>query len=597
VNLKVLSIETLMRVPQVQQFDVSPKGDKIAFTWDKEGKWDIYVKDRKTDKIRKVTHGPESALDGVWSQDGSKIAYISDKSGNENFDIFISPSEGGKPTGLTHDQYDNHQARWTPDGKWLIFISNRGGDNLNLYRLSLETGEIEKLTEGEEPVEIFSISPDSKYVAFVKGYMNRALWLMNLEEMVSRKIVVHPNAEVSLYENAWSPNCSNLLFTSNKNNYYDIGIYDLKTGKETWFEKSLYEKSFPVWSSDGSKIAYVENVEGNLLLKVKFLKKKENLQLGFRDGVCEFPVWSREGDKIFFLYSNAKKPADVWTVNMDAELEQLTNSLTEEIDESELVAPKFVRYKSLDGLEVPAWVYQPKTAVLKKQPPAVVIAHGGPEWEIMNQWLRDVAFAQYLVSNGYVVIFPNFRGSTGYGRKYLRLSDKDLGGGDLMDVVAAATYLKENGIADPNRIAIYGVSYGGYMSMMALTKYPDEWAAGVAIVGYFDWKTEFETEREYLKFYDIQKMGSPDENPDFFYERSPINFIDRIKAPVLFLHGANDPRCPVTETYQVLDIMKKYGKTFEYKIYPDEGHGFRKLENLIDAFKTTVDFLNKHLKS
>jgi len=596
VNLKVLSIETLMRIPQVQQFDVSPKGDKIAFTWNKEGKWDIFVKDLKTDKIRKVTHDLESALDGVWSKDGSKIAYISDKSGNENFDIFIFPSGGGKPTRLTHDQYDDHQARWTPDGKWLIFISNRGGDNLNLYRLSLETGEIEKLTEGEEPVEIFSISPDGKYVAFVKGYMNRALWLMNLEEMVSRKIVAHPNAEVSLYENAWSPNCSKLLFTSNKNNYYDIGIYDLKTGKETWFEKSLYEKSFPVWSPDGSKIAYVENVEGNLLLKVKFLKKKETLQLGFRDGVCEFPVWSREGDKIFFLYSNAKRPADVWTVNMDGELEQLTNSLTEEIDENELVMPKFIRYKSLDGLEVPAWVYQPKTVVLKKQPPAVVIAHGGPEWEIMNQWLRDVAFAQYLVSNGYVVIFPNFRGSTGYGRKYLRLSDKDLGGGDLMDVVAAAKYLEEHGIADPNRIAIYGVSYGGYMSMMALTKYPDEWAAGAAIVGYFNWKTEFETEREYLKFYDIQKMGTPDENPDLFYERSPINFIGRIKAPVLFLHGANDPRCPVTETYQVLDIMRKYGKTFEYKIYPDEGHGFRKLENLTDAFKRTVEFLNRYLK-
>lgn len=591
-NSKVLSIETLMRIPQVQQFNVSPKGDKIAFTWNKEEKWDIHVKELKTDETRKITHDHESALDGVWSMDGSKIAYISDKSGNENFDIFIVPSEGGKPTRLTHDDYDNRRARWTPDGKWLIFISNRGGDNLNLYRLSLETGEIEKLTEGWEPVFMFSISPDGKNVAFVKGYMNRALWLMNLEEMVSRKIVAHPNAEVSTNENAWSPDGSKVLFTSNVDNYYDIGIYDLKTGKETWFEKSSYEKRFPIWSPDGSKIAYVENIEGNLLLKVKFLKEEESLQPAFKDGVCGFPAWSPEGDKIFFLYLNAKKPADVWTINMDGELKQLTNSLTEEIDENELAMPKVARYKSLDGLEVPAWIYQPKTVALKK-PPAVVIAHGGPEAQVMNIWNP---FAQYLFSNGYVVIAPNFRGSTGYGRKYLRLSDKDLGGGDLMDVVAAARYLKEHGITDPDRTAIYGGSYGGYMSMMALTKYPDEWTAGVTIVGFFNWKTEIKTEREYLKFYDYQKMGNPDENPDFFYERSPINFIDRIKAPILILHGANDPRCPVTETHQVLDLMKKYGKTFEYKIYPDEGHGFRKLENRIDAYKRTVEFLNRHLK-
>jgi dipeptidyl aminopeptidase/acylaminoacyl peptidase len=234
----------------------------------------------------------------------------------------------------------------------------------------------------------------------------------------------------------------------------------------------------------------------------------------------------------------------------------------------------------------------PKKAGAKKML-GLVLPHGGPEAQFTNTWNP---YVQFMVYNGFVVIAPNFRGSTGYGRKYQRMSDKDLGGGDLMDTVAAAKYLKESGLVDPNGIGIYGGSYGGFMSMIALTKYPDVWAAGVTMVGFFNWKTEYETEREYLKYYDRNKVGTPESNPEFYYDRSPINFIDKIKAPVLILQGAKDPRCPVTEAYQVIDLLKKYGKTFEYKIYPDEGHMFRKLENRIDSYKRMVEFFKKYMK-
>lgn len=589
---KVLSLEALTRVPQVFQFDVSSDGNKVAFSWNKEGKWDIYIKDLRSEEVRKLTEGPESALEPRWSPNGKQIAYVSDRAGDENFDIFTIHADDGKPSRLTNDPHDNHSPRWTPDGKWIVFISNRGGDNLNLFRLSAETGEIERLTEGEEPALLHSLSPNGRYAAFLRGFINRSLWLLDMKDKVSKKIVSHPRGEIGIGQDPWSPDGAKLAFTSNVDNFHNVCVYNLENEKEQWFEKTSFEKSSPTWSPDASKMAFTENIEGNLLLKVKPLKDAKAQQLGFNEGVCTFPAWSLQGNKVFFLYSGPKNPPDIWTVDLTGKLEQITVSLRNEVDRKELAEPKVVRYKSLDGLEVPAWIYTPIRVGARKAP-ALVVPHGGPEAQVMNIWNP---YFQFLVSNGFVVISPNFRGSTGYGRRFLRMSDKDLGGGDLMDVVAATNYLKDSGLADPDRIGIYGGSYGGFMAMIALTKYPDVWAAGVTMVGFFNWKTEYETEREYLKFSDAQKVGTPESNPEFYHDRSPIYFLDRIKAPVLILHGAKDPRCPVTEAYQVIDLLKKHGKTFEYKIYPDEGHMFRRLENRIDSYKRMMEFFKKYMK-
>lgn len=590
---KVLSLETLTQIPTVFQYDLSPDGTKVAFSWNKEGKWDIYIKELRSPKIRKLTSGPESALEPKWSPDGQQIAYVSDRAGDENFDIFTTPAKGEKPTRFTNDPYDNHSPSWTSDGKWIVFVSNRGGDNLNLYRLSTKTGEIQKLSEGEEPVFLFSLSPDGRYAAFLRGIINGSLWLLNLKDKTSKKIVSHPNAEIGIGLHPWAPDSSKLVFTSNVNEFYDIGIYNLKNETEEWFEKTSFEKSFPTWSPNETNIAFVENIEGNLMLKIKSLKGAKAKLLGFKEGVCTFPTWSPTGNKVFFLYSGPKDPEDIWAVDMNGKLEQITTSLKDKLIKEELVKPKVVKYKSLDGLEIPAWIYAPKEVKSKKSP-ALVVPHGGPEAQVINMWNP---YVQFFVSNGFVVIEPNFRGSTGYGRKFLRMSDRDLGGGDLMDTVAATKYLKDSGLADPNKIGIYGISYGGYMALLALTKYPDVWAAGVTIVGFFDWITEYETEREYLKFADAQKVGTPKSNPEFYHDRSPIHFLDKIKVPVLILHGAKDPRCPVTEAYQVMELLKKYGKTFEHKIYPDEGHVFRRLENRIDSHKRVIEFFKKYMSA
>jgi dipeptidyl aminopeptidase/acylaminoacyl peptidase len=268
---------------------------------------------------------------------------------------------------------------------------------------------------------------------------------------------------------------------------------------------------------------------------------------------------------------------------------QLTRSLPKEYTGDEFVMPKVVRWQC-DGLTLSGWLYKPPR---KRGPlPAILYIHGGPTAQSQNAWLAPV---QHLVSQGYVVLAPNYRGSTGYGRTFQEANRFDLGGGDMRDVIAGAEFLIREGYADPKRIAITGGSYGGYLTMTALTKHPNVFAAGSAIVPFLNWFTEYENERADLQYWDRQNFGDPVENADRYREYSPITYMQNILAPVQMIAGAHDPRCPASETVQAAEMLKSLGVPYEVIIYPDEGHGFRKVHNRVDAYRKRAEFLNKHL--
>jgi dipeptidyl aminopeptidase/acylaminoacyl peptidase len=218
--------------------------------------------------------------------------------------------------------------------------------------------------------------------------------------------------------------------------------------------------------------------------------------------------------------------------------------------------------------------------------------HGGPEMQDTNAWDQ---LTQMIVARGFAVIKPNYRGSTGYGREFQHLHDGDLGGGDHLDTVYAGKYLIARGYADESRLGYWGASYSGFTCMMALAKHPEMWAAGVSIVGFFDWITEHQCERGYLKAYDESKMGDFTKNPGFFRERSPIYFLQNLKAPLLMTASAKDVRCPPTESRAVVQKLKDLGKVFEYHEYPDEGHWPRKRKNLKDLYMRSTEFLDEHI--
>jgi dipeptidyl aminopeptidase/acylaminoacyl peptidase len=265
------------------------------------------------------------------------------------------------------------------------------------------------------------------------------------------------------------------------------------------------------------------------------------------------------------------------------------------VNPNDMVTPYLVHYPSRDGkFTISAWAYMPNNIGRNGQYPAIIYIHGGPASQERNDFNP---FIQYILNQGYIVIAPNYRGSSGFGEAFKRANIMDEGGGDLQDVLASADFIQKTGYVDPKKLIVMGRSYGGYMTMMAATKDPEKWAAAVAVVPFVNWFTEFQTEDASLQASDRANMGDPEKNKALWEDRSPINFVDKIKAPLLLIAGGNDPRCPHTEAQQVADAIKKRGGTVQLKVYDDEGHVFGRQEDLLDHFKRISDFLKVQVPS
>jgi len=349
----------------------------------------------------------------------------------------------------------------------------------------------------------------------------------------------------------------------------------------------------------GRFIAYESNVDGNGQVFLFDTKTRKRKTLGAKSGLNSLgsEVFSPDGKRVLFSYSGPGQPNDLCSCDLDRgprkpQLTRITNSTLAGMDPADMVEPYLVHYPSRDNLGISAFLYVPYNLKKNRRNPAIVYVHGGPSSQHMNSFNRSV---QYLVNNGYVVIAPNYRGSTGYGKDFEERNRFDMGGGDLCDVVEAARFLESTGYVNGGRIAIMGGSYGGYMTMMGLTKRPEVWAAGVAIVPFVNWFTELAHEDPGLREWDLATMGDPVTNRLLYEDRSPIYSIDNVRAPLLVLAGGNDPRCPKEESDQVVRAIQARGGVVEYKFYEEEGHSFSRLENSIDSFERTVAFLKKHM--
>jgi dipeptidyl aminopeptidase/acylaminoacyl peptidase len=300
-----------------------------------------------------------------------------------------------------------------------------------------------------------------------------------------------------------------------------------------------------------------------------------------------------DSETIAMTFTSARRPNDVWVRESDqVSLRQVTDSTASALDPTVLVEPSHVRYPGADGQEVPALLYVPHAeAVQGGTPGAVIYIHGGPTGQHLKWW---DPLPQLLANRGLVVLAPNVRGSTGYGRAWQEANRGDWGGGDLADVLAGADWLIAEGIADPKRIGIAGRGYGGYMALYALGKHPDRFAAGVSEQGIGSWTTLFETTRGDVRDYLARELGDPAEDAALYRDRSPITYAKKIRAPLLVLQAANDPRVPKSEALQIIEATLKNDAPHSYQEYP-EPNGPASSANRIDALRRTVDWLSKYL--
>jgi dipeptidyl aminopeptidase/acylaminoacyl peptidase len=599
--MPTLDPQVLFQVPNVYNwgggFDVSPDGRTVVFMWNISGQWELYLMPIDGPApARPITSGPESKMFPRFSPDGTRVAYLQDYQGDENFDVYLIDLASGQVTNLMPDTPEglNDWLRWSPDGQWIYYTSNRE-QNFASYAVRVDDGTIKRVSHHADSDILVEPSPDGRWLAVMAQAdgQNIATYLVPTDGGDEVRL----GSEQGLDDAAspdWSPDSRRLTFVSADKGQFDVGLYEVATRTIAWLTTSDHEYYAPVWSPQGDRLAYLAHRDGNFDIVLHDLTRGAEF-LPVPAGLHNQVRFTPDGEALIFTYASAAYPADLWKTSLrERTARQLTESLPQDVDRSVFARPRHVWYPSLDpGVEVPALLYVPKDLPADRKPPAVLYIHGGPTAQHENDWYPAV---EDLVLRGYVVICPNYRGSTGYGRKFREANRYDLGRGDTNDCAAAADYLIRAGLADPKRIGITGISYGGFMTMTCVTKYPDKWAAGSALVPFVNWFTEHANEREDLQYWDEQNMGDPVKDYDRWYANSPIFFIDQITAPIQLIAGGNDIRCPLSEAEQVRDKLIELGRSVEMHVYHDEGHILRQLDNRLDAYRRRADFFDRYLK-
>jgi dipeptidyl aminopeptidase/acylaminoacyl peptidase len=605
VKEKKYTIDILSKIPQIYLPTVSHSKDEVAFYWDKTGKLELYTADLKTNEIRQVSHGecPRAIRAGfVWTRDDKNLIFAKDKDGDENHNLIKINVKSGKTEPLTETiGVQNYAADASPDGEYLAMISTRKGQ-LNLFRLDIKTKEVKQLTDHTNPTwGGCSWNPKHDWIAYgvneTKDLRNMDIWLVKPDGSEKKKIVcMKEGSEDNVVE--WSKDGRLLAFTTDANAVKQPGIYNLETG-EVKLLGGECEETAAGFSENGKELVCLRNHEATVFPVIYNVESGKCDETKFPKGLASSVQYALNDQFLIAPLNTPIIPSALVAYDLKKKtVKYLVEPQYGNADPEFFVTPERIRYKSSDRLEIPAILYKPKNIPKGKSLPTLIMPHGGPT----GQYFFDFdMFGQILANESYVLLLPNVRGSTGYGRKFQDMNLMDWGGKDLEDVAAGAKYLKSLPYVDKAKIGIFGGSYGGFMTFIAVTKKPELWAAACAFIGISRLKTFYERSQPHFKYFIRMQMGDPEKNSKLWEDRSALNFAQNIRCPILMIHGVHDPRCPVEESRQFRDKMielgKKEGEDFEYVEFGEEGHGaYTDMSMRTRTFKIILDFFNRRLK-
>lgn len=601
-NEQGLSLERLYMTRTVGGAAWSPDGKEVVFVSNISGRNNLWLVPADGGWPRQLTVSDQRQTQPTWSPDGKWIAYMSDYDGDEQWDIFMVSPKTGMVVNLTNTrEIAEEHPRWSPDGRYLAYMVKPKTSSvfeIDVYDTVMR--DTKHLTTGT-PADKMNVNPiwtkDGKQIVYTQEQAKGTdsnIFMAAIDG--GQPVLLTPHSGEQLFRaDDISPDGKKILITSNAvNGHENAGLLDVASKKISWLTEEKWEVSGDHFSPDGKHVTWTANADGNSEIYLHNLLSGKSATIPLPTGMNELAGtgsgFSHDGLHLLCYHNGPTEPNDLWIYSLSTnKTRQLTHSLLTGVQPSHMVEPFLVHYPSRDGKwTISALVYVPFNMARNAQNAAIVYVHGGPAAQSVNSFNR---FVQYMANQGYMVIAPNYRGSTGYGKDFQHANLFDMGGGDLQDVLAAADWIKQTGYPDPKKIILMGGSYGGYLTMMGVTKAPDVWAAGVPIVPFVNWFTEIQNEDPVLQQSDIATMGDLETNKERYHDRSPIFFVDRIKAPLLLLAGGNDPRCPKEESQQVVDAVKKNGGSAELKVYTNEGHGFSRVENQIDAYHRVADFL------
>jgi len=603
-----LPIEAIAGLPAVDRdwggIDLAPDGSEVAFAWNRSGVYEIYSAPLTGDRIFQLTDAGARSVWPRWSPDGRAVAFLRDIGGSEHLAIWTVDCDGEQErelcaaSGVTH-----RDLAWSPDGRTIACVANHGG-GFGIHLVDAATGARRGLTDGSTDARP-RFSPDGRWIIF-EAYRSERRTDLDLHLVPSAggtpvRLETRGGRPGDSFEGRFSPDGRQIAFTTNARGRREIAIADLDGATVravAYLTDNPFEETGPVWRPDGRGLVYLHDQDASVAVHRAFTVSHAATPVSDLPGRHSWPQVGPDSETVIAAFSSARRPTDVWVRDaLAVDPRPLTDSLHASggsgVDPRILVEPTHVRYPSADGRQIPALLYVPHAEVARGDPPAAILyLHGGPTHQHYQGW--DAA-PQAFANRGFVVLAPNVRGSTGYGREFQEANRLDWGGADLADVIAGATWLVDQGIADRAHLGVYGGSYGGYLTLLALGRHPELFAAGASAVGIVSLETLYKTTRSDGREYLEREIGPLAGNEARYRERSPITYADRITAPLLVLQGVNDPRVPRAEAQQLVAALERSGTPHAYHEYADEGHGFSSAERRIDQLRRVTEWFEQHL--
>jgi dipeptidyl aminopeptidase/acylaminoacyl peptidase len=577
---------------------------KLLINTNETGIFNIYEITVEDGSLKQLTNSAEESFFAIGYLPGtSKILYTADKGGNENTHLYIL-QEDGSSTDLTPGE--NEKAgfvKWSADKKNFYYTSNKRDPRLmDVYKLNIETQESSLVYQVDEELAFEGISYDEQKIVLSKSITTSDNKLFILDKKENKLIEISNPMEPGNYSSSgFSKNSRNFYYITNAGKEFEYLVkYDIEEGKHSTVFETNWDVMYSYLSENEKYRVIAINEDGKSTLNI--IDNASGKKVDFPalpDGdvlsvsISESEKWMR------LTVGTSKAPSNIYAYSFESgKLKKLTESLNPEINPEDLVSAEVVRYKSFDGLDIPSIYYKPKNASASNKVPAVIWVHGGPGGQTRVGYFSLI---QYLVNNGYAVLAVNNRGSSGYGKTFYKMDDQNHGEKDLQDCIWGKKWLQSQDYIDADKIGIMGGSYGGYMTMAAMTFAPEEFKVGVNIFGVTNWLRTLRSIPPYWESFRkalYAEMGDPNTADSVrLYNISPLFHADKVKNPVMVLQGANDPRVLQVESDEIVEAVKKNNVPVEYVLFPDEGHGFVKKENEIKGYGQILTFLDQYLKN
>lgn len=579
----------------------SPDNSNLLISSNRSGIYNVYTIPTKGVEMTPITQSDSTSyFANAYFPDDNRMLLSADGNGDEIDHLYVRETDGSIKNITPIEGAKANFYGWSKDDKYLYYGSNkRDPKYFDVYKMSIDDYSSEMLYQNNDGMDFSGMSEDENYFALSKtvNTNDSDLFIYNAKTKETTKI--NDNMSGNSAQDFSKDNSKFYYTTDDGSEFSYLMSYDLNTKEK----KKEIEKSWDImgsgFTSEGTYMVVYVNEDGKNAIEVLDTKTMEPIDLPDFEGKSITSVSFSDDEKWMRMYvGGSNAPSDLYTYNLDTQEQyKLTNVLNEEINPEDLVTAKVIRYKSFDGVEIPAIYYLPHQASEDNKVPAMVWVHGGPGGQTRQNFSSLI---QYMVNQGYAVLAVNNRGSSGYGKTFYQMDDKNHGEKDLQDCVEGKNWLATQPEIDGEKIGIIGGSYGGYMTMAALTYTPEEFDVGVNLFGVTNWMRTLKSIPPYWESFRealYDELGDPFSADSVRLKRiSPLFHTDKVTKPLIVLQGSKDPRVLQVESDEIVAGVRKNGVPVEYVLFEDEGHGFIKKENQIEAYSKIIEFLDVHLK-